>query len=46
MGIGKYESSPASKKQIKAFTDFYRIDMSQFEPSDINEYPVCITLKS
>lgn len=36
---GKYESSPTSKKQIKAFVDFYGIDMSQFEPSDINEYP-------
>ncbi|KAF8473437.1 phosphatidylserine decarboxylase-domain-containing protein [Kalaharituber pfeilii] len=36
---GKVESSPASKKKIKSFVDFYKIDMSLFEPEDINAYP-------
>ncbi|EKM57173.1 uncharacterized protein PHACADRAFT_91208 [Phanerochaete carnosa HHB-10118-sp] len=32
------EVNPRSKEQIKAFVDFYHVDMNQFEPSDINAY--------
>lgn len=32
------EEDPRSTEQIKAFVDFYKIDMEQFEPSDIHEY--------
>ena len=36
----RYQSDPRSKGQIKAFVDFYQINMDEFEPSDINAYPV------
>ncbi|TBU31843.1 phosphatidylserine decarboxylase [Dichomitus squalens] len=32
------EEDPRSREQIKAFVDYYKIDMSQFEPSDIDAY--------
>ncbi|KAL4904477.1 hypothetical protein BDW74DRAFT_31246 [Aspergillus multicolor] len=31
---GKKEATPASANRIRAFINFFRIDMSQFEPSD------------
>ena len=34
------EEDPRSAQQIKAFVDFYKVDMSQFEPEDISEYKV------
>ncbi|MBE3043002.1 phosphatidylserine decarboxylase [Candidatus Bathyarchaeota archaeon] len=33
------EGSPDSKKQIKSFIDSYKINMDEFEPSDIAKYP-------
>ncbi|KAJ9218259.1 hypothetical protein DTO166G4_125 [Paecilomyces variotii] len=36
---GWIEGRPRSKRQIANFVDFYHIDMSEFEPSDISEYP-------
>lgn len=30
---------PKSKKNIEKFVRFFHIDMNQFDPSDINEYP-------
>jgi len=33
------ESSPESKKQIRPFIDFFKIDMEDFEPSDPDAYP-------
>ncbi|KIX96318.1 uncharacterized protein Z520_08096 [Fonsecaea multimorphosa CBS 102226] len=35
---GKEEGTPASARQIKAFVDFYHINMEDFTPSDIHEY--------
>lgn len=35
---GKKEGSPESKKQIAKFVQDYEIDMSQYEPSDINKF--------
>ncbi|RAL14151.1 putative phosphatidylserine decarboxylase [Aspergillus homomorphus CBS 101889] len=35
---GKEEATPASRNQIASFIDFYHINMSEFTPSDINEY--------
>ena len=40
------KSEPSSAHKIKAFVDFYGIDMDQFEPSDINAYSVGIALPS
>jgi hypothetical protein len=34
------KSSPKSKAQIKTFVEFYNIQMSKFDPSDIDAYPV------
>ena len=39
---GEKEAQPRSKEQIKPFVDFYHINMKDFEPSDINAYPVSI----
>jgi phosphatidylserine decarboxylase len=36
---GKKEATKSSAHQIKAFVDFYHINMEEFEPSDINAYP-------
>jgi phosphatidylserine decarboxylase precursor len=35
---GKEEGTEASRKQIRDFVQYYGIDMSSFEPEDINEY--------
>lgn len=35
---GKEEGTPMSHNSIKAFVDFYQINMNEFEPSDLNEY--------
>ncbi|KAB8260994.1 phosphatidylserine decarboxylase-domain-containing protein [Aspergillus pseudonomiae] len=35
---GKRERKPESHSEIKSFIDFYKIDMSQFEPSDPEAY--------
>ena len=35
---GKQEATPASRKRIKAFVDFYHINMNDFTPSDITAY--------
>ncbi|KAI9370611.1 phosphatidylserine decarboxylase-domain-containing protein [Aspergillus egyptiacus] len=35
---GKKEATPASAKRIKQFVDFFRINMDEFDPSDINAY--------
>jgi phosphatidylserine decarboxylase len=37
--IGKREATPASRRRIKSFVDFFHINMNDFEPSDINAYP-------
>ena len=36
--IGKREATPASKRRIKSFVEFFHINMNDFEPSDINAY--------
>lgn len=36
--VGIAESKPKSHKQIRKFVQFYKIDMSQFEPSNVEEY--------
>lgn len=36
--IGRDEGTPASKKQIKTFVEAYNIDMSDFEPSNVDDY--------
>ncbi|KAK6500938.1 hypothetical protein TWF506_003696 [Arthrobotrys conoides] len=36
---GKTERVPRSKTKIRPFIDFYHINMKEFTPSDINEYP-------
>ena len=36
--IGKQEGTLASHKQIKSFVEFFDINMSEFDPSDIKEY--------
>ncbi|GAM34112.1 hypothetical protein TCE0_015f01481 [Talaromyces pinophilus] len=36
---GKREATPASRRRIKSFVDFFHINMNDFEPSDINAYP-------
>jgi phosphatidylserine decarboxylase len=35
---GVKEASPKSKDQIKSFVEFFKINMHDFEPSDINAY--------
>jgi len=35
---GKRETNPRSKSKIQPFVEFYGIDMTQFQPSDINAY--------
>ncbi|RDW92793.1 putative phosphatidylserine decarboxylase [Aspergillus mulundensis] len=35
---GKKEATPASAKRIREFISFFRIDMTQFEPSDPNAF--------
>ncbi|KAM5342066.1 hypothetical protein ACJ41O_015097 [Fusarium nematophilum] len=37
-GTGKKEASPASKKRIRDFVEYYGIDMEDFDPSDVSEY--------
>lgn len=37
--IGQIEGRPQSHAQIKAFIDYYHIDMSKFEPSNPDSYP-------
>ncbi|OQD68788.1 hypothetical protein PENDEC_c031G01567 [Penicillium decumbens] len=36
---GRDEATMASKQQIKAFVEFYKIKMEDFQPSDISAYP-------
>lgn len=42
----KKMQDPKTKTQIKGFVDFYRINMNEFTPSDINEYKVRLDLNS
>lgn len=35
---GKGEGTPASHSKIKSFIDFYKINMNDFEPSDLEKY--------
>ncbi|GES58086.1 phosphatidylserine decarboxylase [Aspergillus terreus] len=36
---GEREATPGSRRRIKEFVDFYHIDMHQFEPSSLEDYP-------
>lgn len=38
MSTGRSEGTPKSHKQIKGFVEFYQINMSQFDPSNPEEY--------
>ncbi|KAH7161161.1 phosphatidylserine decarboxylase-domain-containing protein [Dactylonectria macrodidyma] len=35
---GKQEATPASRRRIKGFVDYYGINMNDFDPSNINDY--------
>jgi phosphatidylserine decarboxylase precursor len=35
---GQEEATPASHNQIKSFVDYYKINMDDFEPSDLEQY--------
>lgn len=37
-GVGDLEGTPASHNQIRSFVDTYKINMNDFEPSDIEKY--------
>ncbi|TQB71589.1 hypothetical protein MPDQ_007448 [Monascus purpureus] len=39
VAAGGRERQPRSHREIKGFIDFYQIDMSDFSPSDPEEYP-------
>jgi phosphatidylserine decarboxylase len=39
LGTGRKKATPASRRQIETFVNFYNIKMDDFEPSEISAYP-------